>query len=626
MLNFLRNAARTWVFKALFALLVVSFAIWGIGDVTLNTAGSRVAKVGDRVIETDDFALALQREIQSLSRQMGRRITVEEAEAAGVHRALLARLARDAALDEEARRLGVSAPDEAVRDAIVESPSFKGLDGRFDKQQYEFILSQLGFKPARFEEDMRRSLARDVLLGAASAGARAPAGYAELQLAPRLEKRELALVILDPAALPAPAAPDEAALRAWFDARKDAYVAPRARDLTYALIDPAKLAAQVEIPEDELRADYEADAERFNIPERRVIDRLPFPDENAARAALARIEAGEATFEDLARERGLTLEDVTLGALSREAAPPELADLAFSDGTGVKGPASTPLGPALINVRAILPASVTPFEEARETLRAERAGARAQALASDMAEQLADLIAAGARLEDAAAELGLELRTAKGVTLSGEGVEGPAASSEFLAAAFAAEEGLESDPFSLPGGAWAALRVDGERPERPLSFEEARERVLRDWTAEARRKALADKAAAIADALAAGADADELARIYAAKAVRTGPVTRDAAVEGAPDGLIAALFRAAKGQARSTVAEDGSAAAAGVVLNVIPADLADPTYAQILARWREALDRSTGRDLQALYAQALFSRAEVTVNEAALRRVLNGLR
>lgn len=429
MLNFLRHAAKTWAFKALFAVLIVSFAIWGIGDVSLGGAGNRVATVGDETVTVEDYAMALQREMRSLSQRLERPVTMDEAEAGGVPQALLARLARDAALNDEARRLGISADDGTLREAITSSPSFQGPDGAFDKQQYEFVLNQLGFDVDRFENDMRRSLARDAIARAVSGGAAAAPGYAATQLAPRLEKRALGLIVLDAETQgEAPETPDEAALRAWFDENADSYVAPERRDLVWIEISPATLVSEVEVPEEELRAAYDAAGDRYDIPERRVVDRLGFADTAAAMAAKAEIEAGEKTFADLAAEKDLTLDDVTLGEVSRETIPAEFADAAFEGELGVKGPVSTPLGPALVNVRAILPARSIPFEEARAELHDELAAGRSADLAAERAEQAADLIAGGATLEEVAEETGLTLRRAEAVTREGAGLEGAAAS------------------------------------------------------------------------------------------------------------------------------------------------------------------------------------------------------
>ena len=55
MLTALRRLAATWVAKALFVLLVLSFAIWGVGDMVRNlNRDTAVAKVGGREVDMEE--------------------------------------------------------------------------------------------------------------------------------------------------------------------------------------------------------------------------------------------------------------------------------------------------------------------------------------------------------------------------------------------------------------------------------------------------------------------------------------------------------------------------------------------------------------------------------------------
>jgi hypothetical protein len=48
MLQAIRSKVASWVAKALFAMLILSFAVWGIGDIfTQRTVQPNVATVGD---------------------------------------------------------------------------------------------------------------------------------------------------------------------------------------------------------------------------------------------------------------------------------------------------------------------------------------------------------------------------------------------------------------------------------------------------------------------------------------------------------------------------------------------------------------------------------------------------
>jgi peptidyl-prolyl cis-trans isomerase D len=56
MLNALRKQAGSWVVKALLLILVLSFAIWGVGDIFYgNPQQATVAEVGDAEITANEL-------------------------------------------------------------------------------------------------------------------------------------------------------------------------------------------------------------------------------------------------------------------------------------------------------------------------------------------------------------------------------------------------------------------------------------------------------------------------------------------------------------------------------------------------------------------------------------------
>mgnify|MGYP005844124487 CR=1 FL=1 len=622
MLSFLRMAAKTWVFRILFGLLIVSFAVWGIGDLNLGGAGSRVAQVGERSISVDDYGLALSREINALQRRAERPISIDEAQAMGVPQALLARIVRDAALDEEARRLGLSADDVALRQAIVESPSFQGLDGRFDETQYRFVLNQLGFRVDRFESDLRRSLAREAVGYAVSRGGRAAPDLARRLAARELERRTVEALVVPFAAAPQPEAPSEEVLRAHHSENAEKFRKPEARTAAWLEIAPDALAATVEVPEDELRAAYDAAGARFDLPERRVVDRIVFRDAAEAEAAKARLDSGETDFAALAAARGLAAADIAMGELSR-ADLSDGADEIFSAGLGVVGPIRTPLGPALYEVRAVLPARVTSFEDARATLAAELAAERTAAAAIDMAERVADLLAAGAALEGIAEETGLPLRRAEAATradLAARGLPDPLADE-----IFAAEPGEERDVIETGGGAFALVRVDDVTPAAPTSFEEARDRVLADWLAVEGRRLLEEAAAKGLERLENGATLAEVQAELGGDLQALPPFRRAEGLSAFDEAVVESLF-AGDAPGGTALAVLGDELALLRVTEIAPADFADARTAEALDRLSTALDDGVASDLYAYYAAKVQERAQPTMNPAAIEQVVNSLR
>ena len=79
MLDQMRRGVTNLFTKFLLALLIVAFAVWGIGDVVRRSSQGALATVGKTEITTEEFRQAYQDEIQSISRRLGRRLTPEQA-------------------------------------------------------------------------------------------------------------------------------------------------------------------------------------------------------------------------------------------------------------------------------------------------------------------------------------------------------------------------------------------------------------------------------------------------------------------------------------------------------------------------------------------------------------------
>ena len=85
MLNSLRRNASSWVVKVLLLMLVVSFAIWGIGDIFYGSGHNpTVATVGDAEIPAHELAEAFNRAVANLQRQLGPEFDRERAIQLGV--------------------------------------------------------------------------------------------------------------------------------------------------------------------------------------------------------------------------------------------------------------------------------------------------------------------------------------------------------------------------------------------------------------------------------------------------------------------------------------------------------------------------------------------------------------
>ena len=339
------------------------------------------------------------------------------AEARAVRRRpmVLGRLVNDAALDDEAARLGISTGDDTVRDQVTATPAFHGADGQFDRETYTYALEQRRPAPGRVRGP---APPRGPRASCSPTGVQAPATLPETEALTVLgflgEKRSFDWIRLDAGLLPEPVpAPTDADLAAEHEAHAaDRYTRPETRQITYASVTP-------EAPR---RRDRDPRGRAARRLRRRARD-LPDPRAPGARPHRLRHRRGGGGGQGAARRRRDRLRRARRRARAEARGhrpghrrrrprwrPRRATRSSARAGPGIVGPVATPLGPSLYRINAVLAASATPFEEVRDQLAKDRALERgASGRSTRTPPHIEDLIAGGATLEEIASETVMQL-------------------------------------------------------------------------------------------------------------------------------------------------------------------------------------------------------------------------
>ena len=115
------------------------------------------------------------------------------------------------------------------------------------------------------------------------------------------------------------------------------------------------------------------------------------------------------SFDQVVQDRGLTCKMLILAMSQKPLWAMQVAIVFGSTEPGVTGPANTDLGPALFRVNAILDGNIQTFKMVRDQLRTDAALDVAIGEIAGISEEVDDLLAGGATLEDVAAETQMEL-------------------------------------------------------------------------------------------------------------------------------------------------------------------------------------------------------------------------
>ena len=584
----------------------------GFGAVNFNGNVSSIGTVGDKEISVDQYARELQQQIRAIEGQTGEALSFQQAQAIGLDRAVLQRIVRLRALDNETTEMGISIGDENLRERIIDIPSFQGIDGNFDREGYRFALQQAGLSEAEFEDSLREEAARSLLQGAISGGVTMPDVYAQTLVNFVGEKRSFTWAALTQDNLQAPLpAPTDADLQAFYDANPDNFLLPASKSITYVILTPQDVLDEVEISEDELRKAYEDRADEYIQPERRLVERLVFPNEEAANLAAAALEVSGTTFDALVLDRGLTLQDIDMGDVGRLELDGAGEAVFAAEPGAVVGPLPTNLGPALFRVNGILPSLNTTFEDASPALQQDLAGDRAARLVEVRAQDLDDQLAGGAKLEQLAEESKMTLGTIEWTNGSDQDI---AAYETFRAAAAALTEGDFPKIDQLEDGSVFAMRLDGTKPERPNPFEDARTLVAEAWTADQLLTALTVQAEEAQSALEGGSD---FATLGLTENVQEN-LTRDAVISRAPEGLLTEVFEAAPGDIRIIEGADGVVIAR--LDSISTAEDNDQTQ-QLLGQLTTQLNQQLSQDVFTLYSSDVVRRTAPMIDQQAINAV-----
>src|SRR5260370_2074306 len=126
-------------------VLILSFAVWGIADIFKGFGKATLAKIGRTEISTEQFRQLYTEKLQQIGRQFGRPLTMDQARAFGLDRQVLQQVIAEAALDDNARQLGLGQSDAETMRMITSDPNFKGVSGNFDPARFQATIRQVDY-------------------------------------------------------------------------------------------------------------------------------------------------------------------------------------------------------------------------------------------------------------------------------------------------------------------------------------------------------------------------------------------------------------------------------------------------------------------------------------------------
>ena len=602
--------------------LIVSFGIWGIADIFRGFGQSVLAKVGHTEISVNEFRQVYTDRLQQIGRQFGRPLTADQARALGFDRQVLQQVLAEAALDGEARQLGLGQSDAETMRTIFTDPNFKGVGGSFDAQRFQAIIRQLGYTEPRYIADQRRVSLRHQLTSTLVAGLEPSKTLLEAISRFQNEERSIEYVRLTAAQAGTIDPPSPETLAGYFDEHKGQFRAPEYRKIAFVVITPEEVGKWSDVSDEDAKKVFEQHKDRFGTPEKRQVSQIVFPTMDDALSARSQIASGT-SFEDLAKQHNLSVVD--LGLVGKSGVlDTAIADAAFSLPAGeVSQPVQGKFGAALVKIGTIQPAIEPDYASIAIDLKREVAIERGRAQVATLRDKMEDERGGGASVIEAAQKLGLAAVTIEAVDRSGAMPNGQPAPNippglNVVSQAFNSDVGVDNDPIPYKGG-YVWYDVLGITPPHDRTLDEVKAQVETRWREDQINDRLRTKATEMVQKLEQGGKlADEAASLGLQVATATG-LKRDATSAGVPAGVIKAAFRTASDGVGQTPGPDGSEwfvfRLTGIT--VPPVDLASDDIKKL----KETLKRGLSEEQISQYVTTLEKDIGTSINEDAVAQV-----
>lgn len=548
MFDTFRKANDTWIVKILFAFLILSFGIWGIGDVIRqNITSTPAIVVGSQDFSGQDVAERFRRDVDRMSAMFGNRLTPEQARQFGLLQRTVNTMIDGAVLDQATAKLRLGVDDETLRRDIGNIPAFQNELKLFDKTQYLRVLQSAGLSDRQFIKTERADLAREQLVKAVTAGVAAPSAMTAPLYRYQAEKRVAEFVVFAADKVAAPTLPDQAAMQKYYDEHKAQFQQPESRAASALVVHAADLASTIHPSDEDIEKAYQARLGEFQTQEKRSVKQALFNDEATAKSFLEKAKQAK-DFEAAAKEAGANATD--LGSVAKADMPlPELTEPAFAiTAPGLVGPVQSTLGWHVLTVSAITPGKTRPLAEVKDQIVKDLVKDETTSRLYTLSTKLEDSIGGGNDVAETAKSIGLSAIKLDSIDERGRDAEGkpvnnPAITPDVLGTIFQTVQGATSEVLPLPNNdGYYVVHVDKVTPATIRPFDQAKPQVEANWVTEARTVAARQQADAAALRVKAGEPLSALAGQLKVETSR--PFSRNGAQAAQVSPLLAAeMFR-----------------------------------------------------------------------------------
>lgn len=611
-------------------ILIIAFALWGVGDYFSQSGSESLASVNGETITYSDYSNQFATYRQNMLSQYGDQLTPDFFDSPMMRRNFLESMINSELRRQVAYNNGYTVTPAKIRAVLSEVEIFQDANGQFDRDLYAGYLAQTNQSAQALQAKIINEDAGQAVNSLFNETAFITPQEAQQIAVLKNQTRDFSYVLVASDNFKDSVEVSEAEIKSYYDNNNDQFMTQEMVKVDYIELDAEQVASDIDVSDADALSDYESNKERFKKPAQRKTAHILITDNDQAENALStiqeRLNQGD-SFASLAKEYSQDPGSAEQGGDLGMVSPGDMVEafdaaLFSMEANTISEPIKSEFGYHIIKLEDINEPEISTFEEVKEDIVHELQANQAQTLFLDRANELSGLVLdAQSGLQQAAEATNLTVQTTDFFPQSGG--ENIAANQDFVKSAYSPmvkQDLVNSDVITISDTHIAFIHMNEIKAAALKPLDEVKEDI--------KNKLIADKSAEQAQTLAAeildkaksgGTDLTALAAQYNLTKVEANAVKRSGSSH--PYSMVNEVF--------SLVAPDKSESNYYLVngnnndravVHLLAVNSPDPSQIENLQQESAQLERSVKDNELQLLLQALRQSADISINEELLNQ------
>ena len=280
MLEIVRNLVSTIFGKILLGLMVLSFALWGVGDILSSGNSKLAAKVGNQKISLEEFYNKFGRKVQELNLSTGGQLTIQEAHEQNIGKLIINDLVYEKMVLEFANRNKIYITDNILKETIKSLPQFIGTNGRFSEQLYKNSIKRNFSSEEEFLNELTFVYINSLLFENFKSGDMTNQKIIDLLYEYEGEERSIEYFIFTDEKITVETSEDD--VKKYYNENKSKYLTDEKRTIEYLSFNLNHYKKLTSIPDDKVLNYYNENKDLFFKKEKRNVELVRFENKENA--------------------------------------------------------------------------------------------------------------------------------------------------------------------------------------------------------------------------------------------------------------------------------------------------------------------------------------------------------